>query len=139
MSQVAHMSLEITEHSLSALINANTCGDGKKVSVAKAFKNQDQLHKKHAADEAIESNIGRALGNNIAEVAPWHLPIEYDDRNMALENANTCGNRNKLFAVEAYKNHNQLHRKQPTDEAIQSTIGLPLRNNTNEIALSKCP
>nr|GEW14837.1 ATP-dependent DNA helicase PIF1-like [Tanacetum cinerariifolium] len=102
MSQVAHMSREIPEHSLCALVNANTYGNGNK----------------------------HPLGNNIAEVAPWHLPIEYDDGNMALANANTSGNRNKLFAAEAYKNDNHLHRKQPTGEAIQSTTGLPLGNNT---------
>nr|GEZ25682.1 DNA helicase [Tanacetum cinerariifolium] len=95
-----------------------------------AFRNQDWLHKKHAVDEAIESNTGRSIQNNVAAVAPCHLLIEYDDRNMALANANNCGNKNKLFAVEAYKNDNHLHRKQPTDESIQSMTGLPLGNNT---------
>nr|GEZ20055.1 DNA helicase [Tanacetum cinerariifolium] len=114
--------------------NANTCGNGNKVSAAKAFRNQEWLHKKHVVDEAIESNIGRSIGNNVAAVAPCHLLIEYDDRNMALANANNCGNRIKLFAAEAYKNDNHLHRKQPTDEAIQSMTGLPLGNNTCEIA-----
>nr|GEV86265.1 DNA helicase [Tanacetum cinerariifolium] len=54
---------------------------------------------------------------------------------MALANANTYGNRNKLFAAEAYKNDNQLHRKQPTDEAIRSTTGLPLGNNTGHFPI----
>nr|GEV44082.1 ATP-dependent DNA helicase PIF1-like [Tanacetum cinerariifolium] len=115
---------------LEVTTNANTSGNGNKVSASKSFKNQDRLHKKHAVDEAIESNTGRSIGNNVAAVAPWHLLIEYDDRNMPLANANTCGNRNKLFAAEAYKNDNHLHTKQPTDEAIQSMTGLPLGSNT---------
>nr|GEX08367.1 ATP-dependent DNA helicase PIF1-like [Tanacetum cinerariifolium] len=70
MSQAAHMSVEIPKHSVCASVNANTCRNGNKVSAGKAYKNQYQLHKKHAVNEAIESNIGRPLGNNIAEFAP---------------------------------------------------------------------
>nr|GEV45595.1 DNA helicase [Tanacetum cinerariifolium] len=126
------MSTTSPETLLEVTTNANTSGNGNKVSAAKSFKNQDRLHKKHAVDEAIESNIRRSIGNNVAAVAPFsgHLLIEYDDRNMPLANANTCGNKNKLFADEAYKNDNHLHTKQPTDEAIQSMAGLPLGSNT---------
>nr|GEU29273.1 DNA helicase [Tanacetum cinerariifolium] len=106
---------------LEVTTNANTCGNGNKVSAAKSFENQDRLHKKHAVVEAIESNTGRSIGNNVAAVAPFsgHLLIQYDD----------SGNRNKLFDAEAYKNDNHLHTKQLTDEAIQSMTGLPLGSN----------
>nr|GFA84880.1 hypothetical protein [Tanacetum cinerariifolium] len=134
---MAHTPSCCFEHGLYVYSNANGYGNTTKLSYVKGYKNEDQSHKHELTDEAIGINIVLPVGNNKCEVVS--RPEVYSamqrhkcqkrkrtystSRYQVSANANNYGNATKLSAVKGYRNEDQLHVQEPTDEAVRINVG----------------
>ncbi|GKB37819.1 hypothetical protein Tco_0882761 [Tanacetum coccineum] len=137
ISPKADMSVETSDYGLYASTNANNNVNGTELFAIEDYKNQDHLQKKQPVDEAVGTNIGLPLGNNMAEVAPSNFPTECARGDMAKKNQKTSSY--ILSDIETASTNNNCFQllPHPLNLANANAYGngieqLSLRGYTNE-------
>ncbi|GJS22341.1 DNA helicase [Tanacetum coccineum] len=101
---------------------------------------RDIISKKHqitSPHRFLDVNT-MSTNNDSLQISPKaHTSVQSSDHGLYLSaNANDYGNGTKLLPVKDYRNEDQSHKHQPTDQAIGTNIGLAPGNNIGEVALS---